>query len=145
MMQYTFEGSLMLATGPLPEALGPISAAESAAAAPTVDAVLGEHVLGALARFESEGFTARQAARLSVNPRLEAAYRGERVDTFFKEAVRLDPRLSHLQITSRFKFGPDVYDPATRVWWDVTTPGEWAGHVKKYTPSFGGGRPLFYH
>jgi hypothetical protein len=53
-----------------------------------------------------------------------------------------DPELSHLDVTPRFRFGPDVYNIETKQWWDVTTPGEWAKHLGKY-PSFGEGIPLF--
>jgi hypothetical protein len=62
-------------------------------------------------------------------------FRGERIDTFFKEAVAADPSLQHLSITPRFTFGPDVFHPDAGVWWDATTPGEWGDHVKKYTDS----------
>jgi hypothetical protein len=97
-----------------------------------------------LDRFASEGFTEEQAAKLEESPSMAATWRGDRIDSFFKEAVRNDPRLDHLSITERFKFGPDVFDSVTSVWWDVTTTGEWAAHVGKYTATFGDGVPLLY-
>ncbi len=75
---------------------------------------------------------------------MEGLFTGERIDTFFKESVAADPLLGNLQTTPRFQFGPDVYDPAAGTWWDVTTPGQWGMHVRKYTPMFGQGSPLFY-
>jgi hypothetical protein len=109
----------------------------------TVTSILAEHMDGAVTRFGEEGFTRGQAAALADNPGLEAAFRGERIDTFFKESVTLDPRLAHLEVTPRFQFGPDAFDPATYQWWDVTTPGQWGRHVLKYGPGFGKGTPLF--
>jgi len=109
----------------------------------SVDARLAEHVDTAIAKFEAEGFTAKQAAALAENPGLEAAFRGDRIDTFFKEAVQADSELQHLEITPRFKFGPDVFDPAANKWWDVTTPAQWDRHVIKYESGFGQGSPLF--
>lgn len=80
----------------------------------------------------------------ATNPQLQAVFRGERIDTFFKESLSADPNLGSLQITRRFRFGPDVFEPASNSWWDVTTPGQWGAHVGRYTPSFGQGTPLFY-
>jgi RHS repeat-associated protein len=107
-------------------------------------ALLGGHLDGALSRLANEGLTPAQEAALADNPGLKAAFEGERLDTFFKESVSTDPALSHLEITGRFKFGPDVYDPATGRWWDVTTPGQWSSHVTKYSGNFGVGTPLFH-
>jgi hypothetical protein len=74
----------------------------------------------------------------------EAAHRGERIDSFAKETIGKDENLQHLVITPRFGFGPDIYDPINKVWYDITTPGQWASHVRKYTREFGQGTPLFY-
>ena len=94
----------------------------------------------ALDTFEAKGLTPRQARRVAVNSRLEPAARGERLDTFFKQSVLSDPRLQNLVVTPRFRFGPDVIDPVTGRWYDVTTPGHWPAHLK-YGP---GGVPLLY-
>jgi RHS repeat-associated protein len=104
--------------------------------------MLRAHMEKAIARYGEEGVTERQANALINRPGLKEAFRGERIDTFFKESVSLDPELSHLDVTPRFRFGPDVYNIETKQWWDVTTPGEWAKHLGKY-PSFGEGIPLF--
>ncbi len=53
----------------------------------------------AVARFETESFTPPQQRALINNPELEAAYRGHRIDAFFKEAVVAHPDLKHLEIT----------------------------------------------
>ena len=105
---------------------------------------LNEALDTAVERFEQQGFTPKQQARLATSPELEAAFRGERIDTFFKEEVASNPALKDLQITPRFKFGPDVYDPVSGVWYDVTTPGQWIRHVDRYTGTFGQGFPLYY-
>jgi hypothetical protein len=106
-------------------------------------AQLQTHLGNAIARFGQEGFTPNQAAALAENPNLGAAFRGSQIDTFFKESVSADANLSHLQITPRFKFGPDIFDPVNNVWYDVTTPAQWLSHALKYTPGFGHGVPLF--
>ena len=104
-------------------------------------ALLRGHLNNAVARFEAEGYTAEQAASLIENPGLAGAHRGTQIDTFFKESVSLDPQLSHLELAPRFKFGPDVFNPANQTWWDVTTPTQWNAHVQKYW-LFGDGTPL---
>jgi hypothetical protein len=116
---------------------GPAAALDEAA-------ILQEHLDSALARFESEGLTNAQARRVALNPNLEAAFRGERIDTFFKESVAADPRLQHLEITPRFEAGPDVYDAESGQWWDVTTSGQWGAHVRLYSTQYGTGTPLLY-
>jgi RHS repeat-associated protein len=103
------------------------------------------HMKTALKQFGSEGWTTNQL-RWQGTPRwerLHAAWRGDRIDSFFKLGVASDYRLNHLDITKRFKFGPDVFRPGKHVWWDVTTEKGWAGHGK-YKPSFGRGIPLLY-
>jgi hypothetical protein len=105
--------------------------------------LLRQHTESAIERFNLEGFTPAQQRALISRPEMAPAYRGDRIDTFIKESVSADPLLQHLQVTPRFKFGPDIFDAATGRWWDVTTPGQWSRHVEKYTPSFGSGTPLF--
>jgi RHS repeat-associated protein len=107
----------------------------------STEAMLGEHVANAVARFEAEGMTEAQAMRAAENPNLAAAFRGERIDTFAKESVAADSRLSHVDITPRFQRGPDFIDTKTGTWYDITTPGQWDAHVAKYGP---GGRILPY-
>jgi hypothetical protein len=105
---------------------------------------LRAHLDNALARLERDGLTQSQRDSLRDNPYLEAAHRGERIDTFVKETIANDENLAHLKITPRFQFGPDIYDDINKVWYDITTLKQWAAHEKKYTPGFGQGTPLFY-
>ena len=107
-----------------------------------VTARLSQHLDNALDMFNAKGFTDPQQLALADNPGLEAAFRGSQIDTYFKQYVAEDPDLADLQLTPRFKFGPDVFDPATQQWWDVTTPAQWQQHVEKYW-LFGDGTPLF--
>jgi hypothetical protein len=65
------------------------------------------------------------------------------IDVEVKAAILKDAELEGLKITPRGKFGPDIYDPVTKRWWDITTQEEWAAHVKKYGDQFGQGFPLF--
>jgi RHS repeat-associated protein len=96
----------------------------------------------AVVRFNAEGLTPAQQRLFIKDPSSFARLRGTQIDTFFKEAVDAHPDLQHLITTPRYKFGPDVFDPATQRWWDVTTPGKWGAHVEKYW-LFGDGKPLF--
>jgi RHS repeat-associated protein len=101
------------------------------------------HLERALVQFTEQGFTPKQVNRLLYNTKLEAAFRGERIDTFFKRLVQADPELRHLRVTPMFRFGPDVYDPVRRVFWDVTTQRDWARHIK-YIADYGSPTGLFY-
>ena len=105
---------------------------------------LQAHLDNALARLERDGLTEARKRSLKYYPQLEAAHRGERIDTFAKETIATDEYLAHLKITPRFQFGPDIYDDINKVWYDVTTLKQWAAHERKYTPGFGQGTPLFY-
>ncbi len=63
---------------------------------PSVGKILSEHVAAAQKRFLQEGFTRRQLRALVDHPNLEAAFKGERIDTFAKQLVAADSRLSRL-------------------------------------------------
>jgi len=102
------------------------------------------HLGEAHARLQRDGLTKNQKRSLNDHPGLEAAHRGERIDTFAKKSIADDESLRHLIITPRFQFGPDFYDPINKVWYDITKIGQWAGHERKYAPDFGRGTPLFY-
>ena len=102
------------------------------------------HLAEARARLNRDGLTPRQKDSLRLYPGLEAAYKGERIDTFVKQSVAGDDSLRHLKITPRFKFGPDFYDPKNNRWYDVATIGQWDDHEEKYTLGFGQGIPLLY-
>ena len=114
---------------------------ESQVADRSVTSILLEHVAVGRERFLAEGLTEGQERALLKSPRLRSAFVGERIDTFAKESAALDPRLRGIQITGRFHPGADFKDPATGRWWDITTPGQWPGHVRKYGP---GGTMLPY-
>jgi hypothetical protein len=115
----------------------------AAEAARSESAILSGIKRQAIARYASEGLTDAQEAALINNPGLRGAFRGDRIDAIFKELVETDPRLQHLVVTPRAKFGPDVFNPMSHQWWDVTTPADWAKHVRKYTDFFGEGSPLY--
>ena len=68
---------------------------------------------------------------------MEAMFKGERIDKYVREAVRRDRRLSHLIETPRGQPGPDFLDPKTGRWYDITTEGQWAQHVRDYAPAYG--------
>ncbi|MDQ2827340.1 MAG: hypothetical protein M3Y04_10350 [Actinomycetota bacterium] len=81
---------------------------------------------------------------------MDSAFRGQRIDSFFKESLNnaiesgADSRLSNLYVTRSGEFGPDVFDIADgSQWWDVTTEGSWEAHVAKYADPFGTGIGLF--
>lgn len=94
--------------------------------------ILQGHVDAAVERFNAEGFTQGQEAALVDNPNLEAAFRGERIGTFAKEAAAADPALQGTTITVRFQPGADFIDQATGDRWDITTLRQWAAHVARY-------------
>jgi hypothetical protein len=125
--------------------IGPTqTAAPSKQSSPSTLESLLKHLQDAVARYGREGLTKNQKRSLGANPRLEAPHKGERIDTFAKKSIAADESLRHLIITPRFQFGPDFYDPINKVWYDITTIGQWAGHEQKYAPNFGEGIPLFY-
>ncbi|MDC8100429.1 DUF4280 domain-containing protein [Chryseobacterium rhizosphaerae] len=76
----------------------------------------------------------------------EQMYKGTQIDTRFKQLVENDPNLSHLETTGRGKFGPDVYDPKNKKYWDLTTEKDWekGTHQKKYDEDFGEGNGVFW-
>lgn len=123
-----------------------VGEAEGADVAVNVAERLQTHLESALERFEESGFTNAQKLALERNPNLEAAYKGERIDTFFKDEVRADSALrsAGYRVTARFEYGPDVYHPELKMWFDVTTPKAWVAHVTKYTADFGDGSAIHY-
>ncbi len=89
----------------------------------------------------NKGLTNAQSAVAEELPWMEQIFKGERVDWCFRQAFLRNPKLmeSGLQMTPRGVFGPDVFSNSLKVWWDVTTEGQWAAHVLKYTEMFGKG------
>jgi hypothetical protein len=119
------------------------AATEGASIPSTVERLL-VHVDNARIRLNQDGLTPNQLKSLEFKPGLEAAHKGERIDTFAKETVAKDEYLAHLKITPRFRYGPDFYDAVNNVWYDTTTIKQWPRHQKKYSDEFGQGIPLFY-
>jgi hypothetical protein len=89
--------------------------------------------------------TAAEKEAIKKDPRAEPRIRGNVIDRAVKEAIRNDPDLEGLKLSRQGVKEPDIYDPDTKRWWDMTTPepGEWEAHVEKYTDEFGKGLPLF--
>jgi hypothetical protein len=75
-------------------------------------------------------FTPKQFQAIQRNPNLRAMYRGNRIDVRARAMIKNDPVLSPLK--SNYTRGADFVDPATGRWWDMTPPGAWPAHVKKY-------------
>jgi hypothetical protein len=127
--------------------LGPMRAAGGAiwrALTYSETKLLQVHLDAALARFATEGFTARQKAALAKRPGLYGVFRGERIDTFMRQSVAQAGGIPGVYMTPRGAFGPDFYSPTRNIWWDVTRQGQWAPHVFKYNPSYGYGVLLKY-
>ena len=57
---------------------------------PSIGKILSEHVASAEKRFLEEGFTRGQLRALVDHPNLEAAFKGERIDTFAKESAAMN-------------------------------------------------------
>jgi hypothetical protein len=113
----------------------------------TVEACIAGCMSRAALRLNSGGLTAAQAAAVAKDPTAMARIVGSQYDALVKaevESAISTGQLNGWRVTARFKFGPDLYNPSTMTWLDVTTPGQWAGHVSKYTPTYGTGSPLFY-
>jgi RHS repeat-associated protein len=62
-------------------------------------------------------------------------FRGTIIDALGKNRATAAWDLSGLRATSRGRYGPDFWNPATRRSWDLTTPGQWGRHVRRYVTS----------
>jgi hypothetical protein len=82
-------------------------------------------------------FTDPQREALINNPGLREAFRGSAIHARFEKLVGDDPVLQHLDTARLFQFMPDVVDPATGRWWDLTKPWLWQDHLDKYEPVYG--------
>jgi hypothetical protein len=105
---------------------------------------LTTHVRKAVADYDSGviGLSRAQQAR-ATTPAAEARFRGAVIDDAVKAAVRKDPHLKDLWISEKGFYGPDFFHPGSRVWWDITTRGQWQSHLSSYTSKFGQGIGLF--
>lgn len=83
---------------------------------------------------------------LAITKRKEQMYMGTQVDNVFKRLVKQDDSLSHLTVTPRGVFGPDVYKTTSREYWDLTTKTDWARgtHQARYDRLFGNGTGIFW-
>ncbi|MGY2184202.1 RHS repeat-associated core domain-containing protein, partial [Pseudomonas agarici] len=61
-------------------------------------------------------------------------YVGQRIDAEFKRRVLADSSLAHLNVSKSGQRLPDVYDPKSQAWWDLTTKADWARgtHQRRY-------------
>ncbi len=84
--------------------------------------------------------TPNQLRAIAKNPKLAAMFRGERIDYLFSKLLKEDKVLRvFLKQTPRGTFGPDVMLKWGKIWWGVTTEGQWGRHLDKYTEMFGRG------
>ena len=90
---------------------------------------------------------AEQAA-IDRGAKTAQALQGHGVHVGLERLVQADPMLSRvLQVTPHLppgQFSPDFYAPWLGRSWDLTTPGQWAGHVAKYGAEFGEGIRIVY-
>jgi len=80
-----------------------------------------------------EAFTPAQRAAIARNPNLQAMFRGSQIDKLARNLAAENPALTGL--IGKVNKGADFINPSTGQWWDMTTPGQWAAHVKKYGPN----------
>jgi hypothetical protein len=90
-------------------------------------------------------YTPKQLNAIAANPNLQPAFRGAAIDAEFKRLIVSDPGLTHLQTAERFQFMPDVVDPLTGRWWDLTTSEQWQRHLDRYRPVYGADGILIAH
>jgi RHS repeat-associated protein len=104
-----------------------------------IESSLRRSVAQGVARLAAEGVTERQAAAAAARPGLRAAFEGERVDTFAKEALAETRFAKYFaRMPSRFQFGPDFRSRLTGRWYDITTNQREFGKKKiKYAERFG--------
>ncbi len=94
------------------------------------------HLELARQRFREEGITPAQQAAIDQHPNLEAAYRGDQLDTFIKESIAADPELLDVITAPRFVSDPDIILTTLPHWFDVTTRRAWQAHVERYGPRY---------
>ena len=91
--------------------------------------------------------TIPQERAATDEPWLRPIFEGNVIDQAVKDAAAKDPELESLYITRPGEFGPDFLDlnslPGKPRWYDVTTRGDWAAHVRRYA-DFGQGTGIFY-
>lgn len=101
----------------------------------TITNRLQRYVIMAASEVDALGnaaFAPRQFTAIQRNPSLRPMFRGNRIDVMARYLIRNDSNLFHLN--SNYSRGADFVNPATGQWWDMTTPGSWTMHVRKYGP-----------
>ena len=85
--------------------------------------------------------TRRQERAAARKPYLAEMFRGDVIDTAAKRFVERNGVVDGLNITGRFKAGPDFHLEigGQKVWWDMTTTGQWNSHVTRYGEQWGQG------
>jgi hypothetical protein len=114
-------------------------AAEEGSDVEATTQILQSHVDAARTAYDSGeiGMSPEQARAAADNPGLAQAFRGSVIDNAAKESIANDPLLSNVYVTPRFTWGADFFDGEGN-WWDMTTEGKWASHVRRYGDYFGG-------
>jgi uncharacterized membrane protein HdeD (DUF308 family) len=114
---------------------------DTAAVADRLQSIVSEEA----AKFDTgvTGMSPEQAKAAATGGPGVATQRGVVINNQVKARILAEAQLAGLMVTPEGTFGPDVYDPLTKRWWDVTTPEQWDAHVKKYGDQFGQGIPLF--
>jgi RHS repeat-associated protein len=125
---------------------GATSQAIRGATGDPIEDALTQTLQQALKLHDATGLTPRQAAAVARQPtkekaaRLERMFVGERIDRHVRTLLARAPEnspLARLELTPRGTFGPDLVDRATGRWYDITTPGGWAAHLRRYHQPFG--------
>ncbi len=125
------------------------AAEDAGGAADPIAARLQAHTDAAVAKFNRGdiGLTIPQERAATDEPWLRPIFEGNVIDQAVKDAAAKDPELESLYITRPGEFGPDFLDlnslPGKPRWYDVTTRGDWAAHVRRYA-DFGQGTGIFY-
>ncbi len=70
-------------------------------------------------------------------PNMRPLFRGWVIHDRFTTLLRADPELSYLEVAKPFQMMPDVRNPISGTWWDLTTAGDWMKHLLKYTGIYG--------
>jgi len=112
---------------------------EDAQDAPEETVALGEQLRGWANQAYQDGkqaLTEAQQRALEDNPGLRRAFLGWNAHARLADLVELAQREgqlpSGLVVVKPGLFGPDIIDEATQTWYDLTTPGQWTAHLRRY-------------
>lgn len=105
----------------------------------------GTHVDEAIGNYTNEsGLTPAQEAAVANDPSALSRFRGTQIDGLAKETIMQDPELADAITAPDFVGEPDILSANHPEWFDITTPGEWLKHVRKYGLRYGpNGVPFF--